>query len=171
MFATMAGMVDAKSDIGFLSEWLDQLPEQQIETRIAELEKKNAAILAELSSLREALALKQRFRDMYRPHIDSGEQRVVPGFTGRPPSSIRESVLRAMAETPQKQAWSVADIHNALVERNWSDLSSQAQRSLSASLSRMTADGEIKRIGRGLYQLAAPKGGGFLTDEVEGDPG
>ena len=171
------------SNIDYIREWLDQLPEEQIEQEIVELEAQISALSAEINTRREALGLKRRFNDLYRPQIerevvDTGAQGyvhvsdhiVVTKHAARP-ASIRESVLRVMAETSAKDEWPVGDLYNALAERGWLEPSTQALRSLGAALSRMTAEGEIERARRGVYKRAVPETASQSLLDLGGDPG
>lgn len=159
------GCVDEKADITFIKRWLDQLPEERIEQHIQELDKRLSALSAEIATWREALQLKRRFQDLYIPQI-APDQRVHVAEHGivterasvkkheERPASIKESVLRVMEEDPAKEEWTVDDLFNALVGRRWLETTNQALRSLGAALSRMTAEGSIKRVRRGVYKRA-----------------
>src|SRR5262249_48829836 len=88
------------------------------------------------------------------------------------PSSISKSVLLLLESVPEKREWTVGELTDRLVERGWLDASTQAQRSLGAALSRMTTDGEIRRVSRGRYAAAvAEPASTSLLDNEGDDPG
>jgi hypothetical protein len=165
-----------------IKRWLDELPDEEIEREMAELNEEIQTLSARINTLRGALELKQRFRNLYEFHPDSGRIVIAadpptvtigPGAEGEPrPSSISKSVLLLMESNPEKREWSVKDLQGGLVKRGWLDDTTQAFRSLGAALSRMTADGEIRRASRGLYAsvshgAASPS----LLDSEGGEPG
>ena len=155
-----------------IKRWLEQLPDEEIEREMNELEEQIQALHNRHSALREARDLKQRFKDFYSHSVAQpigteakGEDAAVPG-TFIPsttkvyapelrPSSISKAVLLLM-ESGDKPEWTVGEISDGLIERGWLNRSTQAQRSLGAALSRMTTDGEIRRVSRGRYATASP---------------
>lgn len=155
-----------------IQRWLEELPDDEIEREMKVLEEQIQALSARHNTLREARDLKQRFRQFYgggtptsvttvssaendaagtMPFIASKTKVFAPGPPR--PSSISKSV-RLVLESSKDREWAVADIYSALVERGWLEDSKQSERSLGAALSRMTSDGEIRRVSRGLYAAA-----------------
>lgn len=158
---------DSPTDFS-IKDWLEALPDSEIEREMAELDQQIQALAARMNTLRGALELKQRFRNLYgetptsQTEVSSAENDPVSGVPFIPsvtkvhapelrPSSISKSVLLVMESSPEKREWSVGDIYSALVDRGWLEDSKQSERSLGAALSRMKSDGEVRRVSRGLY--------------------
>jgi hypothetical protein len=158
-----------------IQRWLEELPDEEIEREMKELNDQIQALAARHNTLREALELKQRFRNLYNRDIPTSRTDViltdrgvsaegdtissvtkVSGEETPRPSSISKSVLLLMESNPEKREWAVRDIYSGLVERGWLEDSNQAERSLLAALSRMAKEGEIRRASRGLYAQISP---------------
>jgi hypothetical protein len=158
-----------------IQSWLEELPDEEIEREMNELQEQIQALSARHNTLREARDLKQRFRQFYgggtptniteissaendaaaeMPFISSVTKVYGPGAPR--PSSISKSVLLVMESNPEKREWTVGDIYSALVDRGWLEDSKQSERSLGAALSRMKSEGEIDRPSRGLYAQISP---------------
>ena len=175
-----------------MQRWLEELPDEQIEREMKELNEQIQVLAARANTLREALELKQRFRNLYADRaavvgrttvtisdrglntdgdtITSGT--TVSGQDVPRPSSIGKAVLLLMELKPEKREWTVNDFYSGLVEREWLDDSKQALRSLGAALSRMTSDGELRRLSRGRYAGAASETASpSLLDSEEGASG
>lgn len=173
-----------------IQRWLEDLPDEEIQREMDELNEQIRALSNRHNALREALDLKQRFRQFYgggtpttteiSPAAENGaavEMPFIPSVTKvhapeLRPSSISKSVLLLMESVPDKREWSVSDLSDALVERGWLDRGTAAQRSLGAALSRMTTDGEIRRVSRGRYAPTAPEPASpSLLDSEGGESG
>jgi hypothetical protein len=147
----------------FITRWLNDLPEAEIEREIHDLSDQINELAARLNTLREAIELKRRFEMYMAPQIkqdDAGgagddEQPAPRESSADKPGSIREGVLAVMESNPARAEWSLPAIYKSLVEREWLEDSNQAMRSLGAALSRMTTEGEIARVRRGVYKRAA----------------
>jgi len=155
-----------------IKNWLEELPDEQIEGEIAALDEQIQTLAARINTLRGALELKQRFRNLYgseppvsrttakSEEVPAIEVPFIPSVTKvhapeLRPSSIGKSVLLVMESSPEKREWAVGDIYSALVDRGWLEDSNQSLRSLGAALSRMKSEGEIRRLSRGLYAPAS----------------
>jgi hypothetical protein len=172
-FSVVAGCYDPAMPTDFsIQRWLEELPDEEIEREMSELNEQIQALSARHHALREALELKQRFRQFYGgtpssvTEVSSAENDGVVGVPFIPsvtkvhapelrPSSIGKSVLLVMESSPEKREWTVGDIYSALVDRGWIEDSKQSLRSLGAALSRMKSDGEVRRMSRGLYAPAS----------------
>jgi hypothetical protein len=170
-----------------IQQWLEELPDAEIEREIAALDEQIQALAARMNTFRGALELKQRFRNLYgetptnRTEISSAENDAVVEMPFIPsgtkvhapelrPSSISKSVLLVMQSSPEKREWTVGDIYSALVDRGWLEDSKQSLRSMGAALSRMKSEGEIRRLGRGLYAPNSPDAASpSLLDSEEDD--
>jgi hypothetical protein len=161
-------------NIDYVKDWLDQLPEEQIERQLQELSQEQSILSAKIGALREALELKKRFREWYGPAISIADADHVTGIEAalvtKQAPTIREAVLAVMAD-PAHEEWPVPDLYGAIVANGWLEDSTQALRSLGAALSRMTAEGEIRRVRRGVYtrtpDLAATQGLLDIGDESD----
>lgn len=69
--------------------------------------------------------------------------------------SLRQAVMLVMRASPD-EAWSVADIVDALALNGWKPQKSDATKRVSDIASVMVSDGHLIRSGRGVYQLAEP---------------
>jgi hypothetical protein len=144
-----------------LEEWLDALPEAEIQRELDDLQAQLNHLSFEVNKRREVLEMKKRWREFYgvkspesEPAANEAAVDAELTVTMDRPASIRESVLRAMASEPAKAEWSIQDIRIALVEREWMEDAKWALRSLLAALSRMTSDGDLQRVRRGVYRPA-----------------
>lgn len=144
------------SSTDFIATWLDQLPEEEIQREIDALGQQISDLSLRLNTLREAVDMKRRFQQFVagrRPLAGDGRDSAPPA-PGRP-TSIREAVLLLMAHEPGV-LWPVTTLQSELIGRGWLKDSPQALRSLGAALSRMTSDGEIARVERGVYRFTLP---------------
>ena len=148
-------------DQSIIEQWLDELPEDQIQQELDDLTRQMDALVLEIQKRREVLELKKRFREYFIPRSQEVQQgRVVsPDPTldfavpvaEITPRSIKAAVLRLMDDSPGTE-WPVRVIFDALVENGWLDNTNQALRSLAAALSRMRTEGDIERPSRGVYK-------------------
>lgn len=171
-------------NIDFIKDWLDQLPEERIERQLDEVNKQMSALAAKANAFREALELKKRFREFYGPQIERDESATsstptpaginatstvsgtVRAHNGSRPA-MRKAVLEIMAD-PSQDEWPVPELQAELIRREWLDNTSQALRSLGAALSRMTTEGEVDRVRRGVYKL--PKSASELAADLAASP-
>ncbi len=159
-------MAESETTSDFLERWLDELPDDEIKREIDDLQTKLNELNAQISTRREALALKERYRELHRPRLGP-----TVGPRVARPGSIPETILTIMESEPQVQMWSIGDLHASMVIHNWMANDDQTVRSLGAALSRMVANGDLVRVGRGLYKRPAQSAGELFTPIEGGEPG
>lgn len=153
-------MIAAMQETSKIEEWLDALPEDEIQRELDEYQAQLEIIAREVNKRRELLDMKRRWRDFYgvgRPEPQPPDTAQGPSVTLFPerPSSIRGSVLEVIASDASRERWSAQLLKAKLVERGWMEDTTKAMRSLLSALSRMTADGELVRVGHGIYRSVA----------------
>ena len=159
-------------DTSRIEQWLDQLPEEEIQRELNELQEQMTHLTQEIAKRREVLELKQRWRDWYQVSFsqgsptatvegltEGGPAEFVPAVVILPPTGgIRERVLRVMDRRPDKEEWAVPELREALIANGWMADDDKALRSLVSALSRMTKEGRLERVRHGHYRSAVQSG-------------
>jgi hypothetical protein len=157
-----------------IGTWIDSLDEAQVQERIQALSAEIAVLSGEYQWLQRALELKQQWRTAIaqgqvpvETAAPAGGTRVMvavpeahfPLDADPPPRGKTAAVLRVLGSDPQRK-FSSQTIRDYLVERGWMTAEEGDYASLLSTLSRMTTDRQIRRIGRGIYRLAPDDGTG-----------
>ncbi len=161
-----------------IEEWLEALPEEEIQRELDEFQAELTRISAEVNKRREILEMKKRWREFYgvkfgqdstEPLTTNDEPPVTGDLTERP-RSIRAAVLRVMATDPAKNEWAVQELREALVQREWMADTPKALRSLLSALSRMTSEEELERVRQGIYRTAVQEAALQVFSDQGGQP-
>ena len=121
---------------------LATVSDEDLETWETQYEQDIARLEVMLTGVRAAKAARKA---MQGDDVDSG-------FPPRPNSQV-DAVRAVMAAAPSTP-WRAETILQALRQRGWEPRGQTPKNSVDATLSRMTAEGIVRRIDRGLYLLA-----------------
>jgi hypothetical protein len=120
------------------------LSEEEIRSRMAAALAKVAAYQREADGWRLIL----RGRRAVVGHESGEDSSEVQGHPGN-----KAAVLRVLADAPTR-VWAVRDLYDELEDRGWLPKATDPRKSLGATLSTMTADGILERVGRASYRLS-----------------
>lgn len=133
-----------------IEKWLKALPVKSIEKELDELRRERQDIDQKIEVREQALAMKRSFSEgsgeasakrEHGPLTSPSIRAINPPFRGR------EAIRKVLAATPEKETWTIAEMLRAILDRGWPTNTHAVQ----VNLSRMYRDGELSRVGVGLY--------------------
>jgi hypothetical protein len=157
-----------------ITAWLARLPEGAADTLEAlrrEQQLRQAAVERaqhDLFEIEQQIAMVEEALGLRRWLDDAPvEHRQVTGSpdNGRRPSRGREAVMRLLDGHPPTHEWTIRDTVSKLAELGWAE--PDDEHAVSVSLSRLYRSGQVGKVRKGVYSLAAPRIESASSDEAQ----
>jgi hypothetical protein len=134
-----------------LLDSLRSLSDEELRTELRRIEAAKTALETTATLIRTIMTWKATVIDDGTP-VTVGLPKATEATNGERPS-LRAGVLLVLSET--QTPWKTRDLLDELHRRDWAPRGKSPRSQLEARLSKMVASGEIARVARGTYALAA----------------
>jgi hypothetical protein len=132
-----------------LEKWVKAIPETTILGELDELRQERQDIDQKIEVREQALEMKRSFAsESGGDDVPEAGQPSAPLVRAvSPPFRGREAIRKVLNATQEKDTWTIPEMLDAILKRGWTANTHAVQ----VNLSRMYRDGELSKVGTGIY--------------------